>query len=89
MTYALYINEDAKKQLKKMDKYQAKLILQWLYTSIDNSVDPRSHGKGLTSNLSELWRYRVGNYRIICEIEDDTLFVTAINIGHRNSIYDN
>ncbi|WP_125568791.1 type II toxin-antitoxin system RelE family toxin [Companilactobacillus insicii] len=89
MTYALYINKDAKKQLKKMDKYQAKLILQWLYTHIDNSIDPRVHGKGLTSTLSGLWRYRIGNYRVICEIEDDRLFVTAINIGHRNSIYDN
>lgn len=89
MTYHLEIAKDAKKQLKKMDKYQSRLILQWIYTNVDGLEDPRIHGKGLTSNSSGLWRYRIGNYRIICEIEDDKLIVTAINIGHRNSIYDN
>ena len=50
-------------------------------------TDPRIHGKGLTSNLTELWRYRIGVYRVIVEIENDRTVVTAINIGHRKNIY--
>lgn len=88
-TYKLVFTHDVEKQLKKMDSYQAKLIIRWLYLNIDGIDDPRKHGKGLKSNLSGLWRYRVGAYRIIVEIEDTRLVVTAINIGHRKDIYSN
>ena len=52
--------------------------------SLDN---PRSRGKALTSNLSGLWRYRVGDYRILCRIHDDKLVITVIEIGHRSTVY--
>ncbi|MCZ2491908.1 type II toxin-antitoxin system RelE family toxin [Dellaglioa carnosa] len=86
--YELRFSDKASKNLKKLDKHQAKLIRDWLYINVDGTEDPYSHGKGLTSNLSGLlWRYRVGDYRVICEIEDDILIVTVINIGHRKQIY--
>ena len=51
--------------------------------------NPRIHGKGLTSNRSGEWRYRVGDYRIIVEIQDNEVIVLVLNIGHRSSVYDN
>ncbi|WP_268913996.1 type II toxin-antitoxin system RelE family toxin [Lentilactobacillus sp. SPB1-3] len=88
MSYSLEFTREAQRSLRKMDKHQATLITRWLYQHVDGIDDPRSIGKGLTANRSGQWRYRVGNYRIICEIEDDELIVTAINIGHRRNIYD-
>ncbi|WP_172189188.1 type II toxin-antitoxin system RelE family toxin [Lentilactobacillus kribbianus] len=88
MSYKLNFSRDAQRSLRKMDKHQSKLIVRWLYQHIDGIEDPRSIGKGLTANRSGQWRYRVGNYRVICIIEDDELVVEAINIGHRRSIYD-
>ncbi|WP_268914080.1 type II toxin-antitoxin system RelE family toxin [Lentilactobacillus sp. SPB1-3] len=88
MSYSLEFTREAQRSLRKMDKHQATLITRWLYQHVDGIDDPRSIGKGLTANRSGQWRYRVGNYRVICEIEDDELIVTAINIGHRRNIYD-
>ena len=85
--YNVELSSRAKKELKKIDKYQAKLITTWLFANIDQSTNPRKHGKPLAENLSGLWRYRVGNYRIVCEIKDAELIVLAINIGHRREIY--
>lgn len=85
--YSLKFTDDAKKQLKKMDKYIAKLIVNWLMKNIHGSENPRLHGKALRANLSDYWRYRVGNYRIITEIQDDALIVVAVEIGHRKEIY--
>lgn len=86
--YHLQLDKTVKKQLKKMDRYQAKLITMWLYTKIDGIEDPRSIGKGLTANKSGLWRYRIGNYRAIVEIKDNELIVLALNVGHRKNVYD-
>lgn len=89
MTYKVELTKDVLKQLRKMDKHQATLLTRWLYQNIDGTKNPRSHGKGLVGNRSGQWRYRVGNYRIIVEIEDERLLVTAIQVGHRKNIYDN
>jgi len=87
MRYTVKLSGQAEKDLKKIDKYQAKLITYWLLKNIEQCTNPRKHGKALTENLSGLWRYRVGNYRIVCEIKDDELIVVAVNIGHRRDIY--
>ena len=80
------LTDKAKKQLKKLDSSISKRILDYLeqLELIDN---PRSRGKALTSNLSGLWRYRVGDYRIFCRIYDDKLVITVIEIAHRSTIY--
>ncbi|MCI2960648.1 type II toxin-antitoxin system RelE/ParE family toxin [Pediococcus pentosaceus] len=88
MSYHLEFTRDVQRSLRKMDKHQAKLIVRWLYQHVDGVEDPRSFGKGLTANRTGQWRYRIGNYRVIVEIEDNRMVVTAINIGHRRDIYD-
>lgn len=85
--YRINYSKRFDKQLDKLDKYQAKLILKWLNKHINHSTNPRSTGKGLTGNLSDLWRYRIGDYRVIVKIEDDTLIVLALELGHRSRVY--
>ena len=87
MKYTVELSSRAEKDLKKIDKYQAKLITHWLLKNVEQCVDPRRHGKALTENLSGLWCYRVGNYRVVCEIKDSALVVVAVNIGHRREVY--
>lgn len=83
----LFFSRRALKQLKKLDKYTAFLITSWLRKNINGCSDPRQHDKGLTANRSGQWRYRVGDYRIIVEIEDTKVIVLVLEIGHRKNIY--
>ncbi|EAC6483444.1 type II toxin-antitoxin system RelE/ParE family toxin, partial [Listeria monocytogenes] len=66
----------------------AKLILSWIEKHIEGTDDPRQHGKSLVGNRSGQWRYRVGDYRLIAEIQDNEVIVLILNIGHRRDIYD-
>ena len=75
------------KQLKKLDKYTQKLIYAWIDKNLQNCENPRIHGKGLVENKSGQWRYRVGDYRIIAEIQEQEVTILIINIGHRRNIY--
>lgn len=86
--YALVYSKEALKDLKKLDNSVSRVIYAWLKKNIDGCSDPRIHGKGLTANRSGQWRYRVGNYRIICKIEDDKVIVLVLTIGHRSAVYD-
>lgn len=85
--YRLRFSARADKQLAKMDPGVRRVIILWLLKNIDGCENPRAHGKGLSSNKSGQWRYRVGDYRILCEIKDNELIVLAIEIGHRSTIY--
>ena len=88
MKYTILFTENAKKQLKKLDKHIAALILGWLEKNIQNCENPRIHGKGLVENKSGQWRYRIGDYRVICEIKDKKVIVLVLEIGHRKEIYE-
>lgn len=85
--YKVYYSEKALKQLKKMDKQVAKLIVAYVRKNLENCSDPRLIGKSLQGNLSDKWRYRVGNYRILAKIEDEKVMICIIEIGHRRDIY--
>ena len=85
--YKVVFSELAKKNIKKLDKHTAKLILAWIRKNLEGCSDPRAHGKALTANHSGEWRYRIGDYRLICEIQDDKLIILALTIGHRRDIY--
>ena len=87
MNYHVEFTKEALKQLKKMDKSNASLILGWIRKNLEGCDNPRIHGKGLTANRSGQWGYRVGDYRIIAEIQDDKVIVLVLNIGHRREIY--
>ena len=87
MTYNLLYSKQAIKDLKKLDPYTKKLIKAWIEKNLLNCTDPRAHGKALTANRSGQWRYRIGDYRLICHIDDDKLIILALNVGHRRIIY--
>lgn len=87
MNYNLVLSDDAKKQLKKMDKYVSLFLLKEMQKTLHNIENPRYIGKALTGNKKGLWRYRIGNYRVICDINDRNLIILALEIGHRKSIY--
>ncbi len=88
MKYTIEYTDKAIKSLKKLDKSVLKMIKAWIEKNLVGTEDPREHGKGLTSNRSGQWRYRVGDYRILAEIQDDKLVILVIGIGHRSQIYD-
>ncbi len=79
MQYKVVFTERAKKQLKKMDKPIVALIIGWLEKNIEGCENPRIHGKALVENKSGQWRYRIGNYRVICEIQDEEVIVLILN----------
>ncbi len=88
MRYKVEFTQRALKDLKKLDRHTASLILGWIRKNLENCENPRGHGKGLTANKSGKWRYRVGDYRLLAEIEDDKIIILILNVGHRRDIYD-
>lgn len=87
--WAIQLADTAKKQLAKLAKknpQQAKRILDYL-KELQTLENPRDRGKGLVGELSGMWRYRVGDYRIICHIDNGELLITALELGHRREIY--
>ena len=76
----------AGKQFSKLDKLVQSRIKKYM-SEIATLDDPRSRGKALTSKLAGLWRYRVGDYRLLCRIHDDKLVITVIELAHRSTIY--
>lgn len=88
MGWTIEFTKQAEKQLKKLDKQTAIRILKVLHERIIPLENPRALGKALQGQqLSDYWRYRVGDYRIIVKIEDDKLIILVLSIGHRSSIY--
>lgn len=87
MTWKIEIGGDALKQLKKIDKADAKRIFAYLRERVALRDNPRELGKPLTGELNELWRYRVGDYRIIARIEDAELVILVVRVGHRRHVY--
>lgn len=87
MIYQLVTTDKFDKAFNKLDRLTQKIIKAWLDKNLMNCTDPRIHGKGLTSNRSRQWRYRVGDYRILAEIQDERLVLVLIDIGHRSRIY--
>jgi mRNA interferase RelE/StbE len=76
------------RDLRKLDRVAARRILAFLATRIDGHSDPRRYGRALTgAALGGLWRYRVGDYRVIVDIRDDALIVLAIHTDHRSGVY--
>ncbi len=87
MQYNLVFTEKSKRQLKKLDKHISSLIIGWLEKNIQGSENPRMHGKALKENKAGEWRYRIGEYRVICQIKDQEVIVLVLEIGHRREIY--
>ena len=88
MTWIVEFDDAAAKELRKLDHQAQQEILRYLRKRIATDEDPRRFGKPLSRDLSGLWRYRVRNYRIICNIEDDKLVVLILRASHRKDIYE-
>ncbi len=88
MGWQIEFDPRALKELKKLDGVAQKRIIQYLKTQVVVQSNPRLLGRGLKRNKQGLWRYRVGNYRIICEILDTQMLVLVVKLGSRQSVYD-
>ena len=86
MAWTIEVSEKAFRALRKMDKQTARRIRNEL-SEIAKLEDPRSRGKALTGNLAGVWRYRVGDYRILCDIEDGRLVILVVEVAHRREVY--
>ncbi|WP_242370199.1 type II toxin-antitoxin system RelE family toxin [Adlercreutzia muris] len=86
MGYSIEYLPRAVKSLKKLDKGTAARIFEAM-DEVATLDDPRSQGKGLTGPLSGLWRYRVGDYRVICDVHDGELVVLVVGVAHRSRVY--
>lgn len=88
MSWACRFSESAKRELSKLDRQGQKDIIAYLETLISSDQDPRRFCKPLKAELSGLWRYRVSDYRILCQIKDDVLLVLVVSVGHRKDVYE-
>ena len=88
MMWTIEFDERAQRDLAKLDKPVAKRIRRFLEDRVAPLDNPRAFGKPLKHGLAGKGRYRVGDYRILCKIEDNKLIVLVIEIGHRSSVYD-
>ncbi len=86
-TYKTLFSKAFSKDLKKLDKYKQGIIIDWISRNLQSVTNPRSMGKPLKGYLNGLWRYRVGEYRIIAEIKDDELVILTLSVGHRKDVY--
>lgn len=87
MAWTIEYTETASDQLHKLDKQMARRIVDYLDDRVAVLDDPRSLGRVLTGPLGGLWRYRVGNCRVICDIQDRVSRILVVKIGARDSVY--
>jgi mRNA interferase RelE/StbE len=88
MNWKIELTVSAKKELNKLDSVIQKRITKFLYEKLIQAPNPRIFGHSLTGNFSGHWRYRVGDYRIICRILDTEIVIEIIKIAHRADVYD-
>ena len=88
MAYEVEYSLTAPRQLRKLDPATALRVLDYL-DDVAVLSDPRSRGKGLVGDRAGVWRYRVGDYRVLCELRDAEMVILALEVGHRGDVYDN
>ncbi|MEW5838496.1 MAG: type II toxin-antitoxin system RelE/ParE family toxin [Pseudomonadota bacterium] len=87
MVWTVEVSDIAEAQLLRMGKAVRQRVLDYLFERIEGCKNPRHFGEALKANHAGLWRYRVGDYRVICEIQDERLLVLALSIDHRRDVY--
>ncbi len=76
------------REMKNLDRNVQQQILDYFDEHIEPSQNPRKYGKELKSHFSGLWRYSIGNYRAICQIDDENLSILVVRVGHQNKVYE-
>ena len=87
MKYDVEYSKTAVNTIKKMDSSTSKLIRTWIEKNLINTENPRIKGKALTGDLKGLWHYRVGDYRILADIQGNKIGILILDMGHRSKIY--
>lgn len=85
MVWKIDVTREAERGLARIDRNDAKRIIAYLRERV--AMNPRQYGKALHGNHSALWRYRVGDYRVLCDINDEAVCVLVIRVGHRKEVY--
>lgn len=85
--YRVELSENALKTFKKMDKQIATMIFAWISKNLEDCENPRIHGKGLVADKKGIWRYRVGDFRLLAHIFENRLIILVVDAGHRKDIY--
>jgi mRNA interferase RelE/StbE len=88
LAWTLRFDRRFERDLSKLDRSIQQKIVTYLEQRVAAATDPKAFGKALSHELAGHWRYRVGDYRIICRFEDDKLIVIAVAVGHRSIVYD-
>ncbi len=87
MAWTIELSDSARRDLRKLDRQAATKVRNFLRDRVATSDDPRTVGKATSGPLAGYWRYRVGDYRIVCEIQDRRVTVFVIRIGDRKDVY--
>ncbi|MDF1645466.1 MAG: type II toxin-antitoxin system RelE/ParE family toxin [Legionellaceae bacterium] len=87
MTWKVEFDTSVEKDLKKLGHTAQKKILKYIKEKILTSENPRLLGKSLSGKLSDIWRYRIGDYRLLAKIEDEQFVILVIHVGHRKDVY--
>ena len=87
MVWTIKYTDTARTLLRKIDKQAARSVVKYMDERVAVLENPREKGKALTGPLGGLWRYRVGDFRIICDIQDGSLCVLVVKIGNRRDVY--
>ena len=87
MTYHVDTTSRFDREFKKLDRFTQIMIKSWITKNLTDCDDPRAHGKALSADLKGVWRYRIGDYRLLCEIQDDRLVILALRVAHRREVY--
>ena len=86
--WTVEFDDRARRELRKLNAATQQTILRYIRERIVGAENPRQFGKPLRMNLAGLWRYRVGDYRLICRIEENRLVVLVVKVGHRREVYE-
>ena len=88
MAWRIEFTDRALRQMKALDPQMKRQVFRYLQERIVGDEDPRRFGKALTGDLLGLWRYRVGDHRVVCQLKDAELLVLVLKVAHRRSVYD-
>jgi len=86
-TWRIEISRTAEKQIQKLNRAAQESIIRFLRERVQPVDNPRQWGKPLHGDKGGLWRYRVGDYRLICDIQDERITVLVVRVGHRKDVY--
>jgi len=86
-TWRVEITRTAEKQIQKLNRTVQESIIRFLRERVQTADNPRQSGRPLHGDKGGLWRYRVGDYRLICDIQDERITVLVLRVGHRKDVY--